>query len=458
MPQENCALDWARDEGVCALRARLASERKRRLEGRARLAEAVREGRRPAADWDAAEAEWQAFEASRLAQLADAEGRVRRARAAEAARRQRERVRRFVTSYVPPREVRHLPVSQMAVYLFISKLCAATGRAEIANGQIEGGTGASRATVQRATAELVRLGVLQKTERLARGGRGNLANVYRLASERLVAWARRVFGARPQSRSEAAQDIVSEADGRGLTGEAQLRTGLRPVPTQAPHSRTEESVAGNGRSKANDQTEPGGEGSARGPEDGARRPLSGEEAREAGTGPEAPSPALGAAWRPDAGELEAAHDRLARAALEEIGKPLTGSADRAAVTRAVTRLRRAHLPDFDEAEWARLRAVHGRRADLAVLEVILLGTVREGTIGPGRPASQHRKIRHPERYLFGILARRRSACRPEVTLGRLLAHRGRALPYAVRLAVAEHDEARAASRGAWTQGLGRAAA
>ena len=459
MGQDRCALLEGADEAACAAKAArkaLADERAWWMRERRRVFGEVREGLRPESDADEIEADWTAWAEAYPDRLNRIEDEARAARRRAEAQRQRERVRRFIGAYAPP-EVRHYPPSVQAVFCAVSRECArsADGTAEIANGQIEGATGLSTASVKRGTRQLAAEGLFAKVER--RVGRYNLPNVYRVAKASLLAWARKAFGVRCVRMRG------------GVSSEPESRKGFSPVPTHPAHERDDSArfEDDEGRSEAGGKVGSGGEGRAQSYEGAPRGAVKAAEGSE-GTGrPEggsapSPAPARGqqahqvgehgaaegpaGAWTPTAADEAEALDRLARMALEEAGHALTGSASRGAVTRAVDRLRREKLDRFEEAEWQRLRAVHGRKADLAVLEVVLLTEVREGTTSSAQPAPYRKEIRDPVRYLHGILARRRSACRPEVTLGRLLAHRRRSLPYPVQLAVWRHDRERGAKR------------
>ncbi|MEQ8664886.1 MAG: hypothetical protein RIC16_04095 [Rhodospirillales bacterium] len=81
------------------------------------------------------------------------------------------------------------------------------------------------------------------------------------------------------------------------------------------------------------------------------------------------------------------------------------------IVRAVDRLRLEYIPGFDESAWPMLAARHGTRAYLAVVETLLMASVRAGT---------DRVIQSLPAYLGGILWKPRGQVNPGHTVSEIL--------------------------------------
>lgn len=389
MQLDQCAEISALKTAARAVEERYAIERQALLDRKHSVYQAINAKTATWADAQLVEDEWEAFEAQRKSWEAQIVEDAKKIIKRQARVKLNQRVRKFVTSYVPPAQIRGETLSVQAVYLAIAKTVVQQKRneVELCNGQIVGIAGVSKASVKRATARLVELGVIEKINRKVR--HLNLPNIYKLATKTLLSWAQKIFG-------------------RGrLTTETQSRTGFIPVPTQAQ--------------KTADMTPDESQNSCR---------LKANENKAASV-------------VEDRDHYEA-FERLAKLALEEVGRPITTNAGPSAVTQAVDRVRRERIGQFRSDEWQRFRRVHGRKADLALLETVMLEDIRDGKIASDRPKSQRFQIKDPARYLHGILARRRDECRPHVTLGRLLETRKREIPGAIKAAIAAYQEEKSA--------------
>ena len=440
MPQDQCALPLEQDEIARGQHAALRREREKLLARRSEVRELVAAGKAEETELDKVEEDWFAFEAAKFGRQQDIEEAQRRRIEAEDRAKTRRRQRRFTITYPAPYDMRGEPLSIQAVYSAISLACISsrTGIAEVTNGQLAGRTGFSEAAVKRATRWLDLHGYIGKTVHRprSRGGKPvSHPNTYMLLKTELLAHARAVF-------RKLVGRIKERVDRKGVSSELQLQGVINPVPTHPVET------SGFSRSNADGKTERAAEGGAQDP-DALHVAEASEEQIEA-TAPQEARPRKHEAADASA-ELEAL-DRLTVIALEEVGTALTRSPDRGTITKAVDRVRRAELPGLPEAEWHRLRGVHGRRADLALLEVVMLTEVRQGTVKGEQPPSHHKPIRKPVGYLLGILRRRRAACRPEVTVGKLLTHRKRVVPFEVERAMRRH----AAGQPNMLDGLGQA--
>ena len=85
--------------------------------------------------------------------------------------------------------------------------------------------------------------------------------------------------------------------------------------------------------------------------------------------------------------------------------------DPADIVRAVDRLRLEYIPGFDEGAWPMLVARHGTRAYLAVVETLLMASVRAGT---------DRVIHSLAGYLGGILWKPRDQMNPANTVSEII--------------------------------------
>ncbi|MEQ8664919.1 MAG: hypothetical protein RIC16_04260 [Rhodospirillales bacterium] len=81
------------------------------------------------------------------------------------------------------------------------------------------------------------------------------------------------------------------------------------------------------------------------------------------------------------------------------------------IVRAVDRLRLEYIPGFDEGAWPMLAARHGTRAYLAVVETLLMASVRAGT---------DRVIQSLPAYLGGILWKPREQVNPAHTVSEII--------------------------------------
>lgn len=301
-----------------------------------------------------------------------------------------ERVRKYVTSYLPPAPVRHMTLSFQAVYNAIAQNCLRSGRTSLTNEQIMGITGVSRSTVKRATGALHAAGIVIKTERYDIEANTNLPNLYRLATEELVKWARRVF-----------------KNLRGFSSEPQIRTGFIPVPTRGAQQGTEAQIETKGESRQE-----------------AEKDYSPDDTTE---------------------EI-AAQTRLAKMALMELGEEVSSHAGPGTITKAIDRIRVKTFKRLEESEWKRHRQRLGRKADLALLETALLVDVRAGNVDQDKEAAWKKPIRSPSNYLHGILRKSASRCRPDVTLGRLLIARNRHVPKEIIDSIQAHNGERMRNR------------
>lgn len=294
-----------------------------------------------------------------------------------------ERVRKFVTSYLPPAPVRHMRLSYQAVYNAIAQNCIKNGRTSLTNEQIMGIAGVSRSTVKRATGELHNAGIVIKTERYDKEAKTNLPNLYRLATVELLKWARRIFKGL-----------------RGFSSEPQIRTEFISVPTQEAQQKAQSNFDSSVSSR--------------------------QEAEKSQTEGDPP-------------EEIAAQERLAKMALAELGEEVSSHAGPGTITKAIERIRHRTFTRLEDREWNRHRERLGRKADLALLETALLVEVRSGNVGADKEDAWKAPIRSPANYLHGVLRKSRARCRPEVTLGRLLIARNRHVPAEVLDCVQAHD-------------------
>ena len=301
-----------------------------------------------------------------------------------------ERIRKFVTSYLPPAPVRHMRLSYQAVYNAIAQNCLKNGRTSLTNEQIMAIAGVSRSTVKRATGALHNTGIVIKTERYDKEAKTNLPNLYRLATAELLKWARQIFKGL-----------------RGFSSEPQIRTEFISVPTQEAQQPTEDNFEAKGDSR--------------------------QEAENNQT-------CL------DSAEEIAAQTRLAKMALNELGEEISTHAGNGVITKAIERIRKKTFTRLEDREWFRHRDRLGRKADLALLETALLVEVRSGNVGADKEDAWKAPIRSPANYLHGVLRKSRAQCRPEVTLGRLLIARNRHVPVEVLDCVQAHDGERMKQR------------
>lgn len=384
---------------LAAVEKRMGVKRSTLLEDRRALMVARRKGNYDKAAFASVEEAWNQFETARLeaetdveaAKIEFADEQIRAAKRADRVRKN-QRVRKFVTSYLPPAPVRHMPLGHQAVYNAIAQNCLERGRACLTNDQLIAIAGVSRATVKRATRALHEDGIVIKTERYDDEAKTNLPNIYRLATIELLKWARRVF-----------------KNLRGLTSEPQLRTGLKPVSTRGAHIENEvqNKPSDNSREEAiSDKTE-----------------LPGEDSTTL-----------------------ASYDHLAKLALGELGENISTHAGPSAIRQSVERVRKRVFTRLEDREWERHRNRLGRKADLALLETALLTDMRSKYPHRDGENAWKSKIRSPDNYLHGILRRRADRCRPEVTLGRLMMTRERWVPDPIRDAVLAHNAQRAGAR------------
>ena len=394
MEQENYTKNEIAAAALASVEKRMGVTRSTLLDRRRSLIEAKRRGECDADTFRKAEAVWNDFETARH----DAEGDVVLAKAEledQAQRAERrairvklnERVRKFVTSYLPPAPVRHMPLGHQAVYNAIAQHCLDRGRTALTNEQVMAIAGVSKATVKRATRALHDSGIVIKTERYDDVAKTNLPNIYRLGSMDLLKWARRVF-----------KSI------RGVTSEPQLRTGLKPVSTRGAQQQNE--------TKTQTKT--------------SREEAISDECAPCG----------------DDSTTLAGYDHLAKIALSELGENISTHAGPATIRNSVEKVRKKLFTRLQDKEWERHRSRLGRKADLALLETALLSDLRMNHPFREGEDAWKSKIRSPENYLHGILRRRREYCRPEVTLGRLMMTRDRWVPDTVRDAVMAHNARR----------------
>lgn len=398
MEQENYTKNEIAAAALASVEKRMGVTRSTLLDQRQALIKAKRRGDFDAEAFRKAEAAWNEFETARHdaegdVVLATAELEDQNERAIRRAVRVKlnERVRKFVTSYLPPAPVRHMPLGHQAVYNAIAQHCLDRGRTALTNEQVMGIAGVSKATVKRATRALHDAGIIIKTERYDDVAKTNLPNIYRLGSLDLLKWARRVF-----------KSI------RGLTSEPQLRTGLKPVSTR----------------DAQQQNNPPSELTK------SREEAINDECVPCGDDP----------------TTLAGYDHLAKIALSELGEAISTHAGPSGIRHSVEKVRKKLFTRLEDKEWARHRSRLGRKADLALLETALLSDLRMNRPFREGENAWKSKIRSPENYLHGILRRRQELCRPEVTLGRLMMTRDRWVPDTVRDAVLAHNAQRIGSK------------
>ena len=391
MEQENYTKNEIAAAALASVERRMGVKRSTLLDHRRELIEAKRRGKGDAHALREAEDKWHAFETARHAAEGDVvlakaelEDEYKRLERRMERVKKNERVRKFVTSYLPPAPVRHMPLGHQAVYNAIAQHCLDRGRTQLTNEQVMAIAGVSRATVKRATRALHEAGIIVKVERYDEVAKTNLPNIYRLATLELLKWARRVF-----------------KNLRGLTSEPQLRTGLKPVSTRGAHIENE------ARNKS---------------------PISREEAISDECDPGG-----------DDSTTLAGYDHLAKIALSELGEPISTHAGPSSIRNSVEKVRKRLFTRLEDKEWERHRNRLGRKADLALLETALLTDLRSNHPFREGEDGWKSKIRSPDNYLHGILRRRREVCRPEVTLGRLMMKRERWIPETVRDAVLAHN-------------------
>ena len=398
MEQENYSKNQIAAAALAAVEKRMGVKRSTLLDQRRKLIEAKRRGDGDAEAFRDVEETWNRFETARreaegnvVSAKVELEDQTRRAERRAERIKLNERVRKFVTSYLPPAPVRHMPLGHQAVYNAIAQHCVERGRTALTNEQVMAIAGVSRATVKRATRALHDEGIVIKTERYDDEAKTNLPNIYRLATLELLKWARRVF-----------KNI------RGLTSEPQLRTGLKPVSTRGAHKQIESKTKPKkSREEAiNDESAPCGDDSA----------------------------------------TMAGYDHLAKIALGELGEHISTHAGPSTIRQSVEKVRKKLFKRLEDKEWERHRSRLGRKADLALLETALLSDLRMNHPFRDGEDAWKSKIRSPDNYLHGILRRRREYCRPEVTLGRLMMTRERWVPETVRDAVYAHNAKRVGSK------------
>lgn len=394
MEQENYTKNKIAAAALASVEKRMGVTRSTLLDQRQALIKAKRRGECDPEAFRKAEAVWNDFETARhVAEgdvvLAKAELEDQADRASRRAVRVKlnERVRKFVTSYLPPAPVRHMPLGHQAVYNAIAQHCLDRGHTALTNEQVMGIAGVSKATVKRATRALHDAGIVIKTERYDDVAKTNLPNIYRLGSMDLLKWARRVF-----------KSI------RGFTSEPQLRTGLKPVSTHGVQYENEAQI----------------------------KPI---KSREEAMSDEC-------VLSGDDPTTLAGYDHLAKIALGELGETISTHAGPSSIRHSVEKVRKRLFTQLEDKEWERHRSRLGRKADLALLETALLSDLRMNHPFREGENAWKSKIRSPENYLHGILRRRREYCRPEVTLGRLMMTRDRWVPETVRDAIMAHNARR----------------
>ena len=395
MEQESLTKNQIAAAALAAVEKRMGVKRSTLLDRRRQLIEARRLGSVDEAEYRHVEKTWNSFETARheaesdgVSAKAERDDQAERAKRRADIVRRNQRVRKFVTSYLPPAPVRHMPLGHQAVYNAIAQNCLDRGRTSLTNDQVIAIAGVSRATVKRATRALHEAGIVLKTERYDDQAKTNLPNIYRLASLELIKWARRVF-----------------KNLRGLTREPQLRTGLKPVSTHGAQTDNEA------------QNKP----------TVIRRDLAiNDESSLCGDDP----------------AVKAGYDHLAKIALGELGESISTHAGPGTIRQTVERVRKRLFKRLEDREWNRHRARLGRKADLALIETALLIDVRANHPFPDGENAWKSKIRSPDNYLHGILRRGIDQCRPEVTLGRLMMTRDRWVPDTVRDAVYAHNAKR----------------
>jgi len=116
---------------------------------------------------------------------------------------------------------------------------------------------------------------------------------------------------------------------------------------------------------------------------------------------------------------------VARGALEELGAPLPDLASETAIIEHIEALKSSKQPDYKPYFWDKGVRNHGyRRALLAFLDTQIVRQMRLSPIPDKRVWNERETIKCPNRYLSGILNRPALECRPELTLGAVLAPSG----------------------------------
>ena len=278
---------------------------------------------------------------------------------------------------------------------------------EMANGYVTVRTGLSRTTVQNATRKLENLGYVRKVTRQVPGKAMNRPNLYVVVREELKAY----FAAyRDNPRARWNRGKGGQAEG------AHLRN-IIPSSTDAPRET-------GGQDCREEAGRGGGEAEGEGVKD---RVSEGGDVAEV----------IHHITDEEVCELTSAGlGFLGREAFDDM------TPDKAA--EQIEELMAEAMPALDRRYWRRGVQRHGlRRCLLAALETVMVARMRKNPKLVRVRPEENRLIRHPERYLSGILKAERGECRPEVTIGSIieesrLAH----LPESLKGVVEDRRQAR----------------